>query len=73
MDSQDLIDTVQHSFAVEAMRCSIWRIQDAESLQVIAMRLIDTNEANRRLAAALVLKNIELEQQLEVLGAQLMD
>ena len=73
LDSQELIDTVQHSFAIEAMRRSIWRIEDAESLQAIAMKLIEANEASRKLAAALMLKNIELEQQLGVLGAQLMD
>ena len=73
VDSQDLIDTVQHSFAIEAMRRSIGRIEDVESLQVIAMKLIETNEASRKLAAALMLKNIELEQQIDVLGAQLMD
>ena len=73
VDSQELIDTVQHSFALEAMRRSIGRIEDAESLQIIAMKLIETNEASRKLAATLMLKNIELEQQLEVLGAQLMD
>jgi len=54
------------------MRRSIWRIEDTESLQAIAMKLIETNEASRKLAAALMLKNIELEHQLEVLGAQLM-
>ena len=73
MDSGELIDTVQHSFAIEAMRRSIGRIEDVESLQVIAMKLIETNEASRKLAAALMLKNIELEQQIDVLGSQLMD
>ena len=73
VDSSELIDTVQHAFSVEAMRRAIKRIEDTDSLKVIAMKLIETNEASRKLAASLMLKNIELEQQIDVLGAQLLD
>ena len=73
MDAQEIIETIQHQFAVEAMRRSIQRIDDLESLQIIALKLVETNEASRKMAAALLLQNIQLQEQVEVLGAHLMD
>ena len=73
MDAKEIIETIQHQFAVEAMRRSIQRIDDLESLQIIALKLVETNEASRKMAAALLLQNIQLQEQVEVLGAHLMD